>query len=65
MALQENRTNSAIAKVVDQGIEWQRTYGSRSAAAFLAYRDIPRSIIQRVVRGEDTCTVRAASPTDG
>ena len=64
MAHQDNRTNSALAKVVNQGIEWQRTYGSRSAAAFLAHRAIPRSIIRRVVDSDQTRAVRAAAPAE-
>ena len=57
----DNRTNSAAAQVVNQGIEWQKTYGSRSAAAFLAHRHIPRAIIRRVVDGDDQAAVRALS----
>ena len=54
----DNRTNSAAAKVVNHGIEWQKTYGSRSAAAFLAHRHIPRSVIRRVVDGDAQAAVR-------
>jgi hypothetical protein len=60
----ENRTNAAVATLVEQGIEWQKTYGSRSAAAFLAHRAIPRPVIQRIVDGRATRTVRAFSRTD-
>ena len=63
----DNRTNSATAKVVNQGIEWQKTYGSRSAAAFLAHRHIPRSVIRRVVDGDAQAAVRelrAIGPAD-
>lgn len=53
MKYQDNRTNSATANVVNQGIEWRETYGARSAAAFLAHRHIPRPVIQRVINSED------------
>ena len=43
-----NRSNAAIALLVDQGIEWRNTYGPRSAAAFLAFRKIPRPVAARV-----------------
>lgn len=49
----DNRSNSATANVVNQGIQWRETYGARSAAAFLAHRDIPRPVIQRVINSED------------
>lgn len=55
----DNRTNSATAKLVNQGIAWQETYGPRSAAAFLAHRDVPRAIIRRVVDGRAQSAVRA------
>jgi hypothetical protein len=61
----DNRTNSATAQVVNQGIEWQKTYGSRSAAAFLAHRHIPRAIIRRVVDGDDQAAVRPLSAMAG
>lgn len=57
----DNRTNSATAKVVNQGIEWQKTYGPRSAAAYLAHRHIPRSVIRRVVDGGHQAALRALS----
>lgn len=49
MKYQDNRTNSTTATVVNQGIAWRDTYGSRSAAAFLAHRAVPRPVIQRVI----------------
>lgn len=54
MKYQDNRTNSATANVVNQGIEWRETYGARSAAAFLAHRAIPRPVIQRVINSGQT-----------
>ena len=59
MENQNKRSNAAIAQLVDQGIEWRNTYGQRSAAAFLAFRKIPRPIIQRVVASGDTRPVAA------
>lgn len=71
MKYQDNRTNSATANVVNQGIEWRETYGTRSAAAFLAYRAIPRPVIQRVINSKDirgattpAHTARAATGTN-
>ncbi|MBZ2207491.1 hypothetical protein [Massilia soli] len=49
MAYLDQRTNLATATVVNEGIAWRETYGTRSAAAFLAHRAIPRAVIQRVV----------------
>ena len=49
MDYQDQRTNLATATVVNEGIAWRETYGSRSAAAFLAHRAIPRAVIQRVI----------------
>jgi hypothetical protein len=60
----DNRTNSAAANVVNQGIEWQKTYGSRSAAAFLAHRNIPRPVIRRVVEGDQIAAVRPLPAMD-
>lgn len=54
MEYKDNRTNSATANVVNQGIEWRETYGARSAAAFLAHRAVPRTVIQRVINSADT-----------
>jgi hypothetical protein len=42
------RSDADQASIVRQGIEWYRTYGQRSAAAFLAHRHIPRAVIERV-----------------
>lgn len=58
MKYQDNRTNSATANVVNQGIEWRETYGARSAAAFLAHRAIPRPVIQRVINSGEMRRVR-------
>lgn len=49
MDYEDKRTNLATATVVNQGIAWRETYGTRSAAAFLAHRAIPRPVIQRVI----------------
>ena len=57
MTYQDNRSNPATANIVNQGIAWRDTYGSRSAAAFLAHRAIPRPVIQRVI---NSGKVRAA-----
>lgn len=53
MQYQDNRTNPTTATVVNQGIAWRETYGSRSAAAFLAHRAIARQVIQRVLENGD------------
>ena len=50
---QDKRTNLATATVVNEGIAWRETYGSRSAAAFLTHRAIPRPVIQRVINSGD------------
>ena len=42
------RDNAALAAVVRAGLEWGRTYGQRSAAAYLVYRNVPRAIIERI-----------------
>jgi len=49
MDYEDKRTNLATATVVNEGIAWRETYGTRSAAAFLAHRAIPRTVIQRVI----------------
>lgn len=59
-----NRSDAAIAQLVDRGIEWRNTYGPRSAAAFLAFRKIPRPIIQRVVASGETRPVAARTRAD-
>lgn len=53
MKYEDNRTNLATAAIVNQGIDWRETYGARSAAAFLAHRAIPRSVILRVINSSD------------
>jgi len=42
------RCNAEQARVVRQGVEWYRTYGQRSAAAYLLTRRVPRAVIDRV-----------------
>lgn len=59
----DNRTNSAAAELVNQGIAWRETYGARSAAAFLAHRNVSRTIIRRVLDGREQAAVRAFPPT--
>lgn len=56
----DKRTNLATASVVNQGIAWRDTYGTRSAAAFLAHRAIPRAVIRRVVNTGDTRAAEAS-----
>ncbi|NGZ86237.1 hypothetical protein [Duganella aceris] len=43
------RSDAQQASVIRQGIEWYRTYGQRSAAAFMVYRNVPRPVIERVL----------------
>jgi len=43
------RSDAHQASVIRQGLEWHRTYGQRSAAAFLVYRNVPRPVIERVL----------------
>jgi uncharacterized protein with GYD domain len=64
MENQNNRSNAAIAQLVDQGIEWRDTYGTRSAAAFLAIREVPRPIIQRVLASGNLRPVAARKRAD-
>lgn len=61
MNYQDNRTNSATATVVNQGIAWKDIYGSRSAAAFLAHRAVPRPVIQRVINSDDIRGAQAST----
>lgn len=43
------RTDTQRATVIRQGLDWCRTYGQRSAAAYMVYRQIPRAVIERVL----------------
>lgn len=43
------RSDAHQASVIRQALEWHRTYGRRSAAAFLVYRNVPRAVIDRVL----------------
>ncbi|MET0321298.1 MAG: hypothetical protein ABW069_11310 [Duganella sp.] len=43
------RSDARLASIVRQGLEWSRTYGQRSAAAFLLVRKVPRAVIERVL----------------
>lgn len=43
------RSDAQQASVIRQALEWRRTYGHRSAAAFLVYRNVPRAVIDRVL----------------
>jgi hypothetical protein len=43
------RSDAQQASVIRQGIDWYRTYGQRSAAAFLVHRNVPRAVIERVL----------------
>jgi hypothetical protein len=43
------RHDARQASIVRQALEWHRTYGQRSAAAFLVYRNVPRPVIDRVL----------------
>jgi hypothetical protein len=43
------RSDARQASIVRQGLEWSRTYGQRSAAAFLLARKVPRTVIERVL----------------
>jgi len=51
------RTDARQASIVRQGLEWARTYGQRSAAAFLLVRKVPRPVVERIlaaaIRKED------------
>ena len=43
------RTDARQASIVRQGLEWARTYGQRSAAAFLLVRKVPRPVVERIL----------------
>ena len=43
------RSDAKQASVIRQALEWHRTYGQRSAAAFLVCRNVPRAVIDRVL----------------
>ncbi|WP_432378202.1 hypothetical protein [Duganella sp. P38] len=47
------RSDARQASIVRQGIEWARTYGQRSAAAYLLFRNVPRSVVERIL--SSTC----------
>lgn len=32
-----------------QGLAWAQTYGQRSAAAFLLFRQVPRAVVERIL----------------
>ncbi|MBV7534981.1 hypothetical protein KW842_04275 [Duganella sp. sic0402] len=42
------RSDARQASIVRQGLEWAQTYGQRSAAAYLLFRNVPRSIVERI-----------------
>jgi hypothetical protein len=43
------RSDARQASIIRQGLEWHRTYGQRSAAAYLLHRNVPRAVIERVL----------------
>jgi hypothetical protein len=43
------RSDTRQASIVRQGLDWARTYGQRSAAAYLLFRNVPRSIVERIL----------------
>lgn len=54
------RSDAQQASVVRQGIEWSRTYGQRSAAAFLLFRKVPRDVVERILA--DACRKEDLAP---
>ncbi|SDF73862.1 MULTISPECIES: hypothetical protein [unclassified Duganella] len=42
------RSDVRQASIVRQGLEWARTYGQRSAAAYLLVRNVPRAVVERI-----------------
>jgi hypothetical protein len=47
------RADARQADIVRQGLAWSRTYGQRSAAAFLLFRQVPRAVVERIL--SDAC----------
>jgi len=47
------RSDAQQAAIVRQGLAWSQTYGQRSAAAFLLFRQVPRAVVERIL--SDAC----------
>ncbi|MRW82685.1 hypothetical protein GJ698_01095 [Pseudoduganella sp. FT26W] len=43
------RSDAQQASIIREGLEWSRTYGQRSAAAFLLFRKVPRAVVERIL----------------
>lgn len=43
------RSDARQAAIIRQGIDWARTYGQRSAAAYLLFRNVPRPLVERIL----------------
>lgn len=43
------RSDTRLASIARQGIDWARTYGQRSAAAYLLFRNVPRPLVERIL----------------
>jgi hypothetical protein len=54
------RSDAQQASVVREGLEWSRTYGQRSAAAFLLFRKVPRDVVERILA--DACRREDLAP---
>lgn len=60
-----HRTDLRQALLIRQGLEWYRTYGQRSAYAYLLHREVPRERIDRIFsesrRRDDQAATSTAS----
>jgi hypothetical protein len=54
------RSDARQASIVRDGLAWARTYGQRSAAAYLLFRQVPRAVIERIFAA--SCRAEDQSP---